>query len=186
MKKDREKLKKEWEAEEQCAHIHGWDFSHIKSRYEEEGNLPWDYDAIVRHYLTEKTRVLDYDTGGGEYLLSLHHPYDLTAATEGYPPNVELCKEKLLPLGIDFKECGDASAIPFEDESFDLIINRHGDFDPHEIFRLLKPGGYFVTQQVGNRNDRDLVLRVLPQAEEPFPDASLLIKAPRFEKEGFT
>ena len=42
------------------------------------------------------------DTGGGEFLLSLHHPFQNTSATEGYPPNVQLCKETLLPLGIDF------------------------------------------------------------------------------------
>ena len=35
-------------------------------------------------------RLLDMDTGGGEFLLSLGHPFERTAATEGYPPNVEL------------------------------------------------------------------------------------------------
>ena len=63
--------------------------------------------------------ILDYDTGGGEFLLSLKHPYEKTAATEGYPPNVKLCAEKLLPLGIDLRECSDPSHIPFEDEAFD-------------------------------------------------------------------
>ena len=32
---------------------------------------------------------MDYDTGGAEFLLSLNHPYDKTAVTEGYKPNVE-------------------------------------------------------------------------------------------------
>ena len=32
-------LRKEWEAEEKIAHIHGWDFSHIHGRYEEEDDL---------------------------------------------------------------------------------------------------------------------------------------------------
>ena len=34
-------LRKEWEAEEKVAHIHGWDFSHIHDRYEEEDDLNW-------------------------------------------------------------------------------------------------------------------------------------------------
>ncbi len=38
-----EELRKIWKAEEALAHIHGWDFSHIDSRYREEGSLPWDY-----------------------------------------------------------------------------------------------------------------------------------------------
>ena len=84
--------------------------------------------------------ILDFDTGGGEFLLSLGHPADRTAATERYPPNVQLCRETLLPLGIDFRECGDPSAIPWPDGVFDLILNRHGSFDAGELYRLLKRG----------------------------------------------
>ena len=131
-------LRKIWKTEEMAAHIHGWDFSYIHGRYEEEMDLPWDYKKIIEQYMNNDMAILDYDTGGGEFLLSLNHPYDKTAATEGYQPNVELCKQTLLPLGIDFKACDDPTKIPFQDESFDLIINRHGDFNANEIYRLLK------------------------------------------------
>ena len=40
-------LRIEWEAEEKIAHIHGWDFSHIHDRYEEEEDLPWNYKQII-------------------------------------------------------------------------------------------------------------------------------------------
>ena len=55
--------------------------------------MPWDYGRIVRGYLKRHTRLLDIDTGGGEILLSFRHPYEYTSATEGYPPNVDLCKQ---------------------------------------------------------------------------------------------
>ena len=103
-------LRKEWEAEEKIAHIHGWDFSHIHDRYDEEEDLPWDYRAIIDEYRTDDMKLLDFDTGGGEFLLALGHPNGNTAATEGFPPNVELCKKTLLPLGIDFRQCDDASS----------------------------------------------------------------------------
>lgn len=178
-------LKKEWEAEEKIAHIHGWDFSHIHDRYEEEEDLPWDYKKIIDEYRTDDMRLLDFDTGGGEFLLSLGHPYENTAATEGYPPNIELCRETLLPLGIDFKPCDDAANIPFPDSSFDMMINRHGSFDPKEAYRLLKPGGLFITQQVGARNDRELVEIVLPDTPRPFPDLELPVQKEKFEEAGF-
>lgn len=120
-------------------------------------DLPWDYKQLIERYINSDMHILDYDTGGGEFLLSLNHPYDKTSATEGYQPNVELCKETLLPLGIDFKVCDNPASIPFQNESFDLIINRHGSFNAKEIYRLLKKGGLFITQQVGEDNDRDLV-----------------------------
>lgn len=175
-----------WKHEEEIAHIHGWDFSHIEDRYDEQDDLPWDYESIIREYLKDDMKIMDFDTGGAEFLLSLGHPYENTAATEGYPPNVELCKETLEPLGVDFRACDDCRNIPFADESFDMMINRHGDFNAKEIHRLLKPNGIFVTQQVGAKNDRDLVEFVMPEVEEPFPHLMLDIQRAEFEKEGFT
>ena len=178
-------LRREWEAEESIAHIHGWDFSHLNGRYEEEQDLPWDYRTIIDEYRTDDMKLLDYDTGGGEFLLSLKHPFENTAATEGYPPNVTLCRQTLLPLGIDFRECDDASCLPFEDGAFDILIDRHGDYDPAEIYRLLKPNGMFITQQVGKDNDRDLVKMVLPDVPVPFPGLNLATQKKHFEAEGF-
>ena len=178
-------LKKEWLEEEKIAHIHGWDFSHIFGRYEEESDLPWDYEKIVRQYLKSDSNILDYDTGGGEFLLSLNHPADKTAATEGYKPNVDLCQDLLLPRGINFKECSDPSKIPYEGESFDIIINRHGDFDAGELYRLLKKNGIFITEQVGGDNERDLVEMVLPGTERPYPHLNLTKQRRAFETAGF-
>ena len=147
--------------------------------------MPWDYGRIVRGYLKRHTRLLDIDTGGGEILLSFRHPYEYTSATEGYPPNVYLCKQVFLPLGIDFREAGDVSRLPFEDRSFDLVINRHGDFDAGELYRVLKPGGAFVTQQVGAENDRGLVNLLLPDTELPYPEQYLDKVTETFLSAGF-
>lgn len=178
-------LKLIWKKEEDAAHIHGWDFSHIDGRYEDENDLPWDYEQIIRKYLKNNSYILDYDTGGAEFLLSLNHPFDKTAATEGYKPNVKLCKEKLIPLGVNFRECDNPSNIPYNDETFDIILNRHGDYDAKEIYRLLKKDGIFITQQVGGDNDRELVEMVLPGTEKPFPHHNLVEQRKLFEDAGF-
>ena len=181
----RTELKEIWKKEEDAAHIHGWDFSHIDGRADLNLDLPWDYRQIIKQYLHDDMKILDYDTGGGEFLLSLEHPFDKTAATEGYPPNAELCRETLLPLGIDFRECNNPASIPFEDESFDMILNRHGSFHAEELYRLLKKGGIFITEQVGGDNDMDLVEMVLPNTEIPFPDLNLREQKKVFEDAGF-
>ena len=181
----REEWRAAWKREEDCAHIRGWDFSHIRGRYEEDESLPWDYAAAIRAVLKSGMKLLDCETGGGEFLLSLHHPYENTAATEGYPPNVRLCRDRLLPLGIDLRECSDPSQLPFADASFDIVINRHGSFDPRETGRLLRPGGFFITQQVGSDNDRELVEAVLPGVARPFPHENLPEQRKAFEAAGF-
>lgn len=96
---NREQLLQEWLREEKIVHIHGWDFSHIQEKYEEEKDLPWDYKEVIHSYLTPELKLLDMDTGGGEFLLSLNHPYYNTSATEAYPPNVKLCEKKITSIG---------------------------------------------------------------------------------------
>ena len=174
-----------WKAEEDIAHIHGWDFSHINGRYTEQDDLPWDYRTVIGQYLRPEMKILDIDTGGGEFLLSLNHPCENTAATENYPPNVELCRETLLPLGIDFRSGDGKAKLPFDDGSFHMVINRHGDFNAEEIYRVLKAGGLFITQQVGAENDRELVELLCGKTKLPFPEQYLKIATAKFENAGF-
>lgn len=180
-----ERLKEQWKKEESIAHIHGWDFSHIDGRYEEGKDMPWNYVEVVQKYLMQDFKMLDIDTGGGELLLSLNHPYENTSATEGYPPNVELCRSVLSPLGIDFREASDVSCLPFSDDSFDVIINRNGSFHIKELLRILKPNGVFVTQQVGAENDRGLVDLLLPNTPMPYPEQYLEKVTKKFINAGF-
>lgn len=174
-----------WKAEEMIAHIHGWDFSHIAGRYTEEDDLPWDYRQMILRHLRSEMKILDIDTGGGEFLLSLNHPYENTAATENYPPNVDLCQETLLPLGVNFRPADGCGMLPFGDGSFDMIINRHGDFNAKEIYRVLKLGGLFITQQVGAENDRELVELLCGETELPFPEQYLDLTICKFRDAGF-
>lgn len=183
---DKKALKKIWLQEEEAAHIHGWDFSHIHGKYDEERDLPWNYREAVERYLRPDMKLLDLDTGGGEFLLSLGHPCENLAATENYPPNAALCEERLLPLGIDFRQADSGGRLPFDSRSFDMIINRHGDFNPEEISRVIKPGGIFVTEQVGAENDRELVALLLKDVPKlPFPEQYLEKARRAFEKSGF-
>jgi len=174
-----------WKAEESIAHIHGWDFSHIDGRYTEQDDIPWNYREIILRHLTPEMKLLDIDTGGGEFLLSLNHPHKHTTATENYPPNAVLCQETLLPLGIDFRRSDGKETLPFDDSRFDMVINRHGDFHAEEIFRILKPGGLFITQQVGAENDRELVELLCGKTALPFPEQYLSVAVRKFRNTGF-
>ena len=183
---DREALVQAWKREEELAHIHGWDFSHIADRCVEATDFPWDYRQVIESCLTPEKKLLDIDTGGGEFLLSLGHPHAHTAATENYPPNVRLCQDVLLPLGVDFRPADGRGELPFEADSFDVVIDRHGDFNPTEIYRVLKPGGLFITQQVGAENDRELVTLLCGSQPLPFPEQYADKTANAFWKAGFS
>lgn len=181
-----EQLAAMWKQEEEVAHIHGWDFSHIHGRYMEEDQLPWDFGEVIQRHRNDDMKLLDMETGGGEFLLSLNHPAEHTAAIEAYAPNVELCNELLLPLGIDFKEADGGDRLPFPEASFDMVTNRHGAYDVAELRRVLRPQGLFLTQQVGAENDRELVRLLLPSiTEPPFPTHYLALKEAELREHGF-
>jgi len=142
---------------EEAASFQGWDFSRLEGRRIEEA-LPWEYRDIVKRYLRPEHKLLDIGTGGGEVLLSLGHTNANTYVTESYPPNAELCCEKLAPLGITVWQVDVEDKLSCEDEMFDVVLNRHAVIDIDEVYRVLKPGGVFITQQVGDNNGN----RIMP------------------------
>lgn len=160
-------LKEQWIRESKKG-MEGWDFSHLNGRTEEEP-LPWNYEGIIKEYLKPHHELLDMGTGGGEFLLKLGHPYENTSVTEGYRPNFKLCVEKLSPLGIQVKFVTEEDRLTFADESFDIILNRHESFDANEVYRVLKTGGLFITQQVGGTNNREMAEYLIDYIpESPF------------------
>jgi SAM-dependent methyltransferase len=128
----------------------GWDFTEI-NRFTNHDPVPWDYKKIVEHFIEPNHKLLDMGTGGGEFLLTLQLP-DVTCATEQYEPNYMYAKEKLSQKGIDLSLVKSDCELPYPDEYFDIIINRHESFDLREVTRILKSDGVFITQQVGSYN----------------------------------
>jgi len=173
-----------WLKEEKQA-FSGWDFSHLEGRWRSQPT-DWDYRALVRERLRPTDRLLDMGTGGGEFLLSLNHPHRLTWATEAWPPNLQLCRERLSPLGITVIPVEDDARLNIPDGQFDIVINRHEAYDLSEVYRVLRPGGAFVTQQVGGENDASLQARLNPEGVPPHAPFSLETEVPLFEKHGFT
>lgn len=135
----------------------GWDFSHISlTGRMQEFPLRWNYRNEILPMLRSVSSMLDMGTGGGEFLSTLKPLPKFTCATEAYKPNVQVAKNRLEPLGVDVFEVKDDNRLPFDNESFELIINRHESYSAKEINRILKYNGMFITQQVGGLNDKEI------------------------------
>ena len=170
MKKD--ELFKYLKSEEEKS-ISGWDFSYLDGRWDEE-DLPWNYKEIVKKYLRPEHFMLDMGTGGGEFLMTLNHPYDKTSVTEGYKPNYEICMSKLAPLGVKvYNYVGDDRLDLIDDNTFDIVINRHESYNESELHRILKPNGVFITQQVGAYNNKALATFFDESHVDQFPELTL-------------
>ena len=135
----------------------GWNFSYISDRVV-SSPLTWSYTSMLLPLIRKAGSLLDMGTGGGEFLSSLIPLPKYTCATENYEPNVPIAKRQLEPLGVKLFSCVDDEQLPFKDEEFDLIINRHEFYSQTEVYRILKPNGIFISQQVGDKNDSKLRL----------------------------
>lgn len=145
----------EYLIKEYNAHFSGWDFSYINNRMVED-KLPWDYRNIIENEFIGKNVLLDMGTGGGEFLCSLSNLPKNVYATEGYEPNIAIAEKRLKEKNIILKPINNDNEIPFDNDYFDIIINRHESYNIQEIKRILKKDGVFITQQVGGLNDIDI------------------------------
>jgi SAM-dependent methyltransferase len=163
--------------------ITGWDFSKLTETGRMlETPVPWDYAAIVKQYIPGAGRMLDMGTGGGEFLKTLAPLPPETYATEGYAPNVKIAEKNLAPLNVKVISGYKDSELPFENDFFDLVINRHEYYEAAEVHRILKPGGYFVTQQVKGNCDDTIVELFGSNVEVEHKDWSLAKAVSELEK----
>lgn len=144
-------------AEAEIAPIEGWDFSWLEGRATEQ-RPSWRYSERVAERIESASRMLDLQSGGGEMLANLPRQAPFMVATEGYAPNVAVAARRLRPLGVYVVAThDDRPALPFATETFDLVTSRHPVVTWwDEIARVLRPGGTYLSQQVGPHSVREL------------------------------
>jgi SAM-dependent methyltransferase len=134
---------------------HGWDFSLVR---DEREPVPWDYAEAVRRYLRPSDRVLDVGTGGGERFLALAPYFDSGVGIDVDPEMIAAARENRPATLADriALEVMPAESLTFGAGEFDVVLNRHASVHVAEVVRVLRPGGYFVTQQVGPLNTHNI------------------------------
>jgi len=144
-------------AEGAAAPTEGWDFSWFEGRATEE-RPPWGYARLMAGRMAEAEAALDIETGGGEVLATVMARPRLLVATESWPPNVAVARDRLRPLGAHVVAVANAPTLPFADGSFDLVVSRHPVVVLWaEIARVLRPGGTYLAQHIGPGTNRELI-----------------------------
>ncbi|OOK84281.1 ubiE/COQ5 methyltransferase family protein [Mycobacterium kansasii] len=106
-------------------------------------------------------RVLEVSCGhggGASYLTRTLQPASYTALDLN-PAGIRLCQKRHHLPGLDFVR-GDAENLPFDDGSFDVVLNVEASHCyPHfrrflaEVVRVLRPGGYFAYADLRPSNE---------------------------------
>ena len=102
--------------------------------------------------------MLDIGTGGGERFLELAAEFGNGVGIDFDPEMLQVARENADKQSASHVSFGsiDARHLRFPDRSFDVVLNRHAPTEVAEIVRVLRPGGVFITQQVGRRNTANI------------------------------
>ncbi|MCK9875227.1 class I SAM-dependent methyltransferase [Frankia sp. Ag45/Mut15] len=132
-----------------AAPVQGWDFSWLEGRASEQ-RPSWGYARLLGQRMAQADTALDVQTGGGEVLASVPRLARRTAAVESWPPNIARAAALLRPRGVAVVAADGDRGLPFADATFDLVVSRHpvATCWP-DIARVLRPGGSYLSQQVG-------------------------------------
>jgi SAM-dependent methyltransferase len=160
-------------AEGEAVPVEGWDFSWFHGRATEE-RPPWRYARLLGERMVALAGVpgaaaLDLQTGGGEVLASVPAGPPTLVATESWPPNLTVARKNLARLGVTVIEMDDEyDDLPFDGAAFDLVVSRHPvGVRWDEVTRVLKPGGSYLSQDVGHGSVRELTEFLMGPQPEP-------------------
>lgn len=125
----------------------GWDFSRMRTL---RAPVPWDYGEVVARYLAPPDEVLDVGTGDGKRFASLAGKFRRGLGIDTDPEMIRLAVREHSGPSLEFRV--GSARLEAVTTSFPVVINRHATIDLGAVAAHLKPGGYFITQQVGERN----------------------------------
>jgi ubiquinone/menaquinone biosynthesis C-methylase UbiE len=132
--------------------VEGWDFRGAEPVPETE---PWDWDLQVRAHVTPTSRVLDIGTGGGEVFREYAGAFALGLGVDRNYERIGVAQRKTPEANLHFAVM-DGGMLAVRRESIDTILARCADYDPIEVYRVLRPGGVFITLQMAEHDTQNV------------------------------
>jgi hypothetical protein len=152
--------------------IVGWDFSYMRDSRQA---VPWDYNTVIKAYLAKTDIALDIGTGDGKRFAELS---DNIARGHGVDVDPEMIKVANTVSAPNMTFSCDDEHLETVEGSFTIITNRHAPYDLNAIEKKLESGGYFITQQVGEKNMDNVLSTIGVKDRKP------VITKAMFEKSG--
>lgn len=121
-----------------------------------------DPEAIFKQKViaiaAESSKALDVGCGDGIFAFDLANKFYEIVGIDSSKELLSIAENKKLELGVKNVSFvyGDASSMPFQGGTFDIIINRRGPSFYDEYARLLKNGGYYIEIGIGENDAKSL------------------------------
>lgn len=126
-----------------------------------ESPKQYDEKTIIQQYLTPQSHVAYLTVDGGEFVKEFNQFTEATFDVEPYG-DIEKTKAKLEDLPVQVTSLTSSGQMPFKDNKIDILACIYSNYDKFEIQRILKPQGYFIVNQMGTDNFREILHAYVP------------------------
>ncbi len=136
----------------------GWNFKKVNCTT--KVLTKFDYWKEVKKHLTPNTVMIDVGCGSAEKILKLASPIvKKLYLTDNEPEMLKKAAknaEKYAKNVIEIQNVDMNFALPYPDNFFDLVVARHSADANSEVFRVLKKGGTFVSEDIAKDDCQEL------------------------------
>jgi SAM-dependent methyltransferase len=127
----------------------------------DESMKTYDEKAELQNYIVPDDHLAFLSVDQGKFASSFTSLPSVVYDVEPYG-DIEVVKERLKETNIKPTTLTQALQMPFKDDKIDVIYNQLCNYDKNEIKRVLKPNGYFILNQNGTGNYKELVDMYMP------------------------
>jgi hypothetical protein len=115
---------------------------------------------IMKDYIFEEEHVAIISMDGGEFAERLSSLSNLTYVVE---KSSSKAKERLAGRdNIKVTSYTNQNQLPFKDDRIDVVVNELANYDKFEVYRILNSGGYFIVDQMGSDNYKEIANMFIP------------------------
>lgn len=141
----------------------GWNFSNLK--YSVVKKSDFDYYREVVKNINLDTVMLDIGCGSGEKATRYYAGAKKICLSDIEPEMLKKAKanvnkfydySKKTKNKFKFILLDGKKNLQFKDNTFDLVVSRHCGADMKEVFRVLKKGGIFISEDIAKKDCQEL------------------------------
>ena len=121
----------------------------------------YDEKEILKKYVEPTSHLAYLSVDGGKFVRECNLFTEATFDVEPFG-DIEAIRTSLEDLPVQVTKLTPSKQMPFKDERMDVVMCQYSNYEKHEVKRVLKNGGYFVVNQNGTSNLKELFKMYMP------------------------
>ena len=121
----------------------------------------YEEKEILSKYVEPTSHLAYLSIDGGRFVRECGLFPEATFDVEPFG-DTELIKSAMADLPVQVTKLTPSRQMPFKDERMDVVMCQYSNYEKHEIKRVLKNGGYFIVNQNGTTNLKELFALYMP------------------------